>query len=109
MIRFSLNLRSWELDEKEEDLFDVSLTEDNMEKYTSFTEERKKILNLKAERNKIIFEEVENVIKYTRHYYRVWYAIIDSNLVSLYSLKCYDLEFFKIDFYGLRHTFTHIF
>lgn len=53
-----------ELDEKEEELFDVSLTEDNMEKYTSLTEERKKILNSKAERNKIIFEEVEKNLKY---------------------------------------------
>ena len=53
-----------ELDEKEEDLFDVSLTEDNMEKYTSLTEERKKTLNSMAEKNKKIFEEVEKSIQY---------------------------------------------
>jgi len=53
-----------ELDEKEEDLFDISLTEDNMKKYTSLTEERKKTLNLMAEKNKKIFEEVEKSIQY---------------------------------------------
>ena len=53
-----------ELDEKGEDLFDISLTEDNMKKYSSLTDEAKKFLNAIAEKNEKIFKEVEENLKY---------------------------------------------